>query len=122
MSESIEGLCRRCGLCCDGSLFDVVALSAPEAKALEAAAVPVETREGRFKLRQRCAALEGTVCRCYAVRPEGCRRFVCLLAHARGAGEVSEPEALRLVDEARARLSRGDSNQSDFFRRYFSGR
>ncbi|MBX7100179.1 MAG: YkgJ family cysteine cluster protein [Myxococcaceae bacterium] len=122
MSESIEGLCRSCGLCCDGSLFDVVAVSAAEARVLEAHAVPVERAEGRFKLRQPCAGLQGTVCGCYAVRPEGCRRFVCLLAHARAAGEVSEAQAVALVAEARARLGRGESNASDFFRRYFSGR
>lgn len=125
MSSELEALCRACGLCCDGSLFEVVALSPVEATALEAHGVPVEHRDGgRAVLRQRCGALpdQGFDCRCYAVRPSTCRRFVCLLAHARAAGEVSHAGAVAIVADARARLARGEGPTGPFFERYFAGR
>lgn len=96
-------LCRACALCCDGTLFDRVPLLPADEVPL-----PVVERPAALAgapparhLAQACAGLRGHECGCYAQRPTACRQFVCLLATAYGADEVSLPEALEVVAQAR---------------------
>lgn len=70
---------------------------------MAALALPVVQRaDGSPALEQRCAALEGTLCRVYSRRPSVCRAFNCRVQVALGEGEVSAEEALAVVDEAKA--------------------
>jgi Fe-S-cluster containining protein len=102
-------LCLRCGLCCDGTLFTHVPLEPDEAQRVRDAGVPVDSNaEGQSSIRQCCAALRGTRCSIYEVRPGTCRRFRCLLLGAVEEDEVSLKEALRVVDQARQLLGRLD--------------
>lgn len=94
-------LCRRCGLCCDGTLFAWVPLSATEATQLSKLGLAVVPREGgSMALRQPCSALQGKDCRVYAHRPAPCRSFRCHQLIALGEGEASEAEATAQVDAA----------------------
>jgi hypothetical protein len=93
-------LCQSCGLCCDGTLFARVPLREGEVVPLLVAAVTTPTN-ARF-IPQRCAALEGTTCRCYAGRPLACRQFECSLLIAVRDEEVSLAEARAMVEKARA--------------------
>ena len=105
-SGELSALCLHCGLCCDGSLFAHVSLTQSEAQELMARDVAVGLRPDRtYVLNQRCGALEGKCCTVYEARPEGCRKYVCLLATALGTNEVSLPEAKKVVDEAHAQLA-----------------
>lgn len=90
---SLETLCLRCGLCCDGTLFTHVALTPDEEKRLQLGGV----------IRQPCPKLQAD-CRCsvYAQRPKGCAHFVCMLGRALESGEVGLDEATGLVNELRA--------------------
>ena len=92
-------VCTACGLCCDGSLFDRVPLGVDEQVPEVKLAVVTNPRGGKH-VPQRCAALEGTVCQVYEERPLACRRFECLLLGALREGEVSEPEALKVIARA----------------------
>src|SRR4051812_1028246 len=98
---SLETLCLKCGLCCDGTLFTHVALTVPEAQRLKGR-VELEANEQAGVLRQPCSALERCKCTVYADRPKGCERFVCLLGAALTSGEVPLNEALETVREAQA--------------------
>lgn len=121
----VSELCLRCGLCCDGSLFDHVALSESEANALMERDVAVGLRgDSRYVIEQRCGALEGTCCKVYDVRPDGCRKYICLLATSLKTGEVTfehaaavTDEALRLIRELDAVLPTGEGAPNSPVRR-----
>ena len=103
---SASELCTSCGMCCDGTLFSFVAISASEAQTLTAAGIEVRDEAGRLRLLQRCGALEGCSCTVYAQRPFVCRRFDCLLARSLNEKDLPLADALEIVAEARARLGR----------------
>jgi hypothetical protein len=106
----LSTLCQRCGLCCDGNLFTSLPLRRSEVPTLERLALPVVKRsDGTPGLEQRCAALQGRCCTVYAERPEACRRYRCFLATALSEGELSLEEALKVVDEAHARIQAVDA-------------
>jgi Fe-S-cluster containining protein len=108
VSSAGSTLCLACGMCCDGTLFSFVALSAAEATTLKAAGVDVRDEAGRPRLPQRCSALDGCKCTVYEQRPFVCRRFDCLLVRSLDEKELPLDEALGIVAEARARLERLD--------------
>jgi hypothetical protein len=98
---SLEALCLKCGLCCDGTLFTHVALSTAEAERLKGR-VELQANEKAGVLRQPCSALKGCACTVYSQRPAGCARFVCMLGAALSAKEVGLDEALETVRQAQA--------------------
>lgn len=103
--ENVGELCRACGLCCDGTLFTFVAVEEARLYTLRVEGLDVrEGRDGRFTLRQPCAGLQGTTCRIYDARPQGCRDFHCLLAVALKQGETTLDEAKGLVATFREKL------------------
>lgn len=109
--EPAEDLCRACGLCCDGTLFDLVKLEADDdARKLKALGLPVTTSRGKTpvtRFPQPCAALGlDRSCRLYADRPRQCRVFECGVLKAAKAGRISYPAALRLIKQARRRADK----------------
>lgn len=96
---STSRLCQACGLCCDGTLFDVVPLvgEEPVPELLGVGLAPDGTR----RFRQRCRGLEGTCCTVYKARPEACRGYVCLLHEALREDEVDVESALEIVARAK---------------------
>lgn len=102
----LEALCSACGLCCDGTLFTHVSLTADEAERL-AAKVEVRPRtDGKLALAQPCRALQGRSCAVYADRPQGCRTYVCSVYRALEGGEARADEAQELVALALGRIAR----------------
>lgn len=102
-----EDLCRTCGMCCDGTLFDLVRLEpGDDARRLARLGLPIAPGRGRQAARfpQPCAALcaDGS-CRLYADRPGQCRAFECRLLQEAKAGRVSFAAAARRVATARRR-------------------
>ena len=79
MGDPATELCTRCGLCCNGVLFDVVRLAPPEIERMTRLGLPVLPRTENPAMAQPCAALEGTRCRVYADRPARCGEFRCHL-------------------------------------------
>ena len=97
--ESI--LCTRCGLCCNGTLFEDVELSRSEAFRLELAGLNVENEEEAL-LNQPCGALRGRRCSIYTQRPKCCRTFECLLLQRTKRGEITVAGALKCIEKAKA--------------------
>lgn len=106
-----EQLCGACGLCCDGTLFDLVKLEAgDDAPKLKALGLPVKVSRGKepiARFPQPCAALcEDRTCRLYADRPWQCRAFECGVFKDAKAGRITFAAALRLVKQARRRADK----------------
>lgn len=106
--KSGEQLCRACGLCCDGTLFDLVKLEqGDDAGKLKALGLPVTLSRGKLavaRFPQPCSALCGDrTCRLYAERPWQCRTFECKLFKDARAGRTTFAAALPLVKHARRR-------------------
>ena len=97
-------LCLSCGLCCDGTMFEVAAITPEEAARLEG---KVRISVDRTKLLQGCSALQPD-CKCgvYAERPETCRRFKCLVLATLEEGKFTEAEAHDAIREVLGRRER----------------
>lgn len=109
--KSGEQLCRACGLCCDGTLFDLVKLEpGDDAGKLQALGLPVTLSRGKSpvaRFPQPCSALcRDRTCRLYAERPWQCRTFECRLFKEATAGRITFAAALSLVKQARRRADR----------------
>lgn len=109
--NSGEQLCLACGLCCDGTLFDLVKLEASDdAKRLVALGLPVKVSRGKTPIArfpQPCAALcADRTCRLYADRPWQCRVFECGVFKDLKAGRTTLASALRTVKSARWRADK----------------
>jgi hypothetical protein len=106
-----EQLCRACGLCCDGTLFDLVKLEASDdARKVKSLGLPVTVSRGKIpvaRFPQPCVALcEDRTCRLYADRPWQCRVFECGVFKDAKAGRITFAVALRLVKQARQRADK----------------
>lgn len=106
-----EQLCQACGLCCDGTLFDLVKLEAgDDARKLLALGLPVAFSRGKApvaRFPQPCAALcADRTCQLYADRPRQCRVFECGVFKDAKAGRITFNAALRLVKQARRRADK----------------
>ena len=104
--SDVGELCRACALCCDGTLFAYVTVSAADAEKLRDRDLALSARkDGSFRLPQACRALAGRDCAIYEARPSSCRSYACLLATQLEEGELKFSEAREVVEGAHARLN-----------------
>jgi Fe-S-cluster containining protein len=116
-------LCARCGLCCDGTLFDRAGVTDDEAPRLVALGLKVERRgDGVPGLLQPCMALDGTRCTAYAARPATCRQYECQLFAAYRDAEVSLDDALATIAKARELKREASPKLDAHLTRHFRGR
>jgi uncharacterized protein len=109
-----DTLCKRCGLCCDGSLFaDVELTGHVEATGLEVLGLEIDDddADGALLL-QPCLALKGTRCGIYALRPECCRTFECRVLQEVRRGTVAVERARAQIAGARKRIKRAGRGDS----------
>jgi hypothetical protein len=109
--EPGEELCRACGLCCDGTLFDLVKLeSGDDPRKLRTLGLPVTVSRGKAavaRFPQPCVALcADRTCRLYANRPWQCRTFECRIFKDAKAGRITFAVALRIATQARRRAEK----------------
>lgn len=109
--ERLNSLCLACGMCCDGSLFDLVKLEpGDDAGKLKALGLPVAVSRGKVpvaRFPQPCAALcKDLTCRVYKDRPWQCRTFECGTFKKAKAGELPIAEALKTVKNGRRRADK----------------
>lgn len=94
-------LCARCGLCCDGTLYNYVSLvpdDLPPLAKYPQLALKVRDHQETFDLG--CALHTGTGCSAYADRPSTCSRYVCGVLRAVARDELTEHEAVLVIEEA----------------------
>ena len=95
-------LCLACGLCCDGTLFQIVRMQ-PEDSPDQLAALGLRIRHRGTDcwMEQPCAALKRLCCTVYDQRPVRCRKFHCQQLARLAAGEIDEGDALVLIADTR---------------------
>lgn len=108
-TEISSSLCRECGLCCDGSLFERVFLGEGDDMRRLGELLPLRREGERTFFMQPCAAWRGKCCSIYAERPGVCRRFRCELLQAVEAGKVEPVAACGIVAATKRYLERVES-------------
>jgi uncharacterized protein len=105
-TEAASRLCTACGMCCDGTMFQIVKMQPGDCAAeLGRLGLKVRSRGGEFHMEQPCAALKELKCTVYEKRPTRCRLFHCQQLRLMETGETTEAEALNLIHETRAQAA-----------------
>ena len=105
-APATQMLCRSCGLCCDGTLFGKVPLSAADSQLpLQAAGIEIQRAETETFFKLPCAAYQNKCCQVYRDRPASCRNYRCLLLKNYESGAVSWAEAQQKITRAVALIA-----------------
>ena len=106
-SSAATRLCAACGMCCDGTMFQIVRMQPGEVPAqLGKLGLKIRCRDGEYYMEQPCSALREKRCTVYEQRPVRCRLFNCQQLGGVERGETTESETMRLIVETRAMVER----------------
>ena len=94
-------ICVGCGLCCDGTLYDIGKLTEDEELSPRAADLHLRTVGDRRYFRQPCRFHNCGRCSIYEERWTVCRTFRCALLRRYQAGEIHLADARSLIEQAR---------------------
>ena len=114
-SENIipESICTKCGLCCDGTIFNTVSVSEHEKQRLGGVLNVAQTGNGgAFDLP--CCAFKSGLCSIYQEKPSACAKYRCKLLKNVEAGRLSRREAEGIILEVkvmRANIARAVCNE-----------
>jgi len=100
MSKAASDLCQACGFCCDGTLFDGIAVTEADSAGLARARLPLFRDGGRSTLCLPCPAHVGA-CTVYEDRPSTCRTYQCELVTRLEQDDLDLPSALLRVERIR---------------------
>ena len=96
-------LCQQCGMCCDGTLFNMVGLKTGETSRVPAAKLPLKRDEkDKEFFNQPCLAFKDGCCSVYHDRPRACRSYHCILHRQVLNGSTDFDAAAHLVQQTRA--------------------
>ncbi|HTQ99800.1 MAG TPA: YkgJ family cysteine cluster protein [Candidatus Acidoferrum sp.] len=95
-----NGLCRNCGLCCDGTLF-VHGVLAADDDMQPWQGTALETVAGEIRYPEPCRHFSHDHCTIYSQRPACCRGFRCALLQRVENGEVEQSAAAAIVRQTR---------------------
>jgi hypothetical protein len=101
-TSAASRICLACGLCCDGTLFQIVRMQ-PEDHPDHLASLGLRLRHrgGDAWMEQPCPALQRLSCTVYDHRPQRCRRFHCQQLTRLASGHIDEGDALVLIADTR---------------------
>lgn len=99
MNNQIAGICRDCGLCCNGVLFQTVRLQPDDSPdRLASLGLKLKRKAGHRCFLQPCPAWRQEGCRIYEERPARCRDFECRQILKLRAGEAEESEIRKKIE------------------------
>lgn len=96
-SPEEQGICRRCGLCCDGTLFVQVPLSADDCSRLKCIQGKNSAADEHLDLPCR---FFGSQCEVYEARPAVCSGYRCQLLEDHSSGRLNSAEAFGIISNA----------------------
>jgi len=107
MNESVNQLCPKCGLCCNGVLFaDVELRKGDGVQRLAELGLSLEKKGRQRAFAQPCACFDGRLCRVYDERPKRCRTFECGLLKRVQAGELGADAALKAIAQTKRQVKK----------------
>ena len=99
--DECHDLCRRCGFCCDGTIFKKVELDAQD-DAGKLSLFQITSVEGEWYFPQPCFVFDQMKgCRIYHIRPAKCRKFSCKLLSQLKNQELTFQKAIDLTERTR---------------------
>ncbi len=107
--EQLGQICRGCGFCCSGVLFDHGWLDDDELEFARSIGLSIatDTNTQSKRFHQPCPHLCGTSCSIYEQgRPRVCSKFFCELAKKFNHGEISAAALKANISEARTLMAR----------------
>ena len=100
-------LCAACGMCCDGTMFQIVRMQPGDVPAeLGKLGLKIRCRDGEYFMEQPCSGLRENRCTVYEQRPVRCRLFNCQQLGQVERGENTEAEAMAMIIETREMVDR----------------
>jgi Fe-S-cluster containining protein len=101
-TEAASRLCAACGMCCDGTMFQIVRMQPGDKPAvLSRLGLKIRCRDGAYSMEQPCSALRENGCTIYAQRPVRCRLFNCQQLQRLETSATTEPEAMAMILQTR---------------------
>ncbi|MBI1298543.1 hypothetical protein GC175_26720 [bacterium] len=99
VTSPAQSLCMRCGLCCDGTLFEWARVVPDDDPAqLDAGGFVLQTHRDRQRFELPCHHQQSRICTIYQQwRPSVCHHFKCGVLRRMEAGELSVDEAQALI-------------------------
>ena len=93
-------LCQACGMCCDGTMFQIVRMQPGDVPAeLGRLGLKMRCRDGEFFMEQPCSALRERCCTVYEKRPTRCRLFNCQQLRRVESRAATESAAMAMITE-----------------------
>lgn len=90
-------------MCCNGTLFNYVALTDADLPALaKYPQLKIKIRNDRPTFDEACVLHTGSGCSAYDDRPDTCRRYVCEVVRGVSDERLTEQEAVAIIAEGRA--------------------
>ncbi|NQV02398.1 MAG: YkgJ family cysteine cluster protein [Bacteroidia bacterium] len=112
MNGTHQNICIRCGLCCDGTLFNHAKIKDAEPIATGFSFEIIQNETRGFNLP--CGYLKEKICSIYETRPYAvCEAFKCKLLRSVNADKISFTDALKVVDETLALKAKIESQLSE---------
>lgn len=104
-----QSLCRGCGLCCDGTLFEF-AIIKPEDDIVQLKKIGVATiSDDGKRFSQPCESFD-QVCTIYHHRPGVCMSYMCKLLKCYNKADISYENASKIISEAKEQKGRVDAS------------
>lgn len=100
-----ESICVRCGLCCDGTLFERAPVAVGEEARMTDSGLELFEDEGNTFFRLPCRHLSCARCTIYETRFRICRTFECGLLVRLREGDLTTDEASAKIAEAKRLLA-----------------
>lgn len=104
-AETSQELCKRCALCCDGTLFSRVPLQLEEVEPIRNLGFDVNQSKHPAYIAQPCAKLDANCCSVYNARSRNCRGYQCRVLQRLESGELTADGANALVLRAKTLLT-----------------
>lgn len=98
--------CLDCGLCCDGTMYSHVRLTAGDRVTADSHQIRRTIVEDKPAVREPCPALAGTACTIYSERFAICRSYRCATLKALDESAIDRAEAVRRIAAAKEAANR----------------
>lgn len=105
-ATTAERLCTACGMCCDGTMFQIVKMQPGDHPSeLARLGMRIRHKESEYHMEQPCPALKDLRCAIYEKRPARCRLFHCQQLRLLETGGTTEEDAAALINKTRAQAA-----------------